>query len=89
MRFEEKQMFEELENAENRVVGLKQLLRSLEADEVSVVYIADDADLSIKKRIMAAVGGKDIHVVDVESMRVLGTICGIDVGAACAGIIKN
>ena len=82
-------MFEELENAENRVVGLTQLLRSLVADEVSVVYIADDADLSIKERIMAAVGGKDIHVVDVESMRALGTVCGIDVGAACAGIIKN
>lgn len=82
-------MIEKLKNAKNRVVGLKQLLRGLEADEIGVVYLADDADGSLKTRVLEAIGGRDISVVRVESMRVLGTECEIDVGAACAGIIKN
>ena len=75
-------MFEELENAENKVVGLKQLLRGLAADEVVMVYIADDADGHVKEQILSAIGEKEIHVVNVESMRELGIRCGIDVAAA-------
>ncbi|MEF9987554.1 MAG: ribosomal L7Ae/L30e/S12e/Gadd45 family protein [Christensenella sp.] len=82
-------MFEKLENAPNKVVGLKQLLRGLLNDEVTTVYIADDADDDLKKRVMEAIGEKDIHIVSVESMLELGTACGIDVGAACAAILKN
>lgn len=82
-------MIEELKNAANKVVGLKQLLRGLEADEIGAVYIADDADEALKERIMEAIGGKEIHVIYVETMRLLGDECGIDVGAACAGILKN
>ncbi len=82
-------MYEELKNAENKVVGLKQLLRGLDADEVVLVYIADDADVHVKEQILAAIGEKDIHVVNVDSMRELGAQCGIDVAAACAAILKN
>ncbi|MEG2188204.1 MAG: ribosomal L7Ae/L30e/S12e/Gadd45 family protein [Christensenella sp.] len=82
-------MFEKLENAPNKVVGLKQLLRGLLNDEVTTVYIADDADDDLKKRVMEAIGEKDIHIVSVESMLELGTACGIDVGADCAAILKN
>ena len=82
-------MFEELKNAENKVVGLKQLLRRLAADDVSVVYIADDADRHVKEQILTAIGEKDIHIVNVESMRELGEQCGIDVSAACAAILNN
>ena len=82
-------MFEELENAENKVVGLKQLLRGLAADEVVMVYIADDADGHVKEQILSAIGEKEIHVVNVESMREMGIRCGIDVAAACAAILKN
>lgn len=82
-------MIEKLKNAKNKVVGLKQLLRGMEADEIGVIYLADDADGPLKERVLEAIDGKDICVVRVESMRVLGMECGIDVGAACAGIIKN
>ena len=82
-------MYDELKNAENKVVGLKKLLRGLDADDVSAVYIADDAEEHIKERILEAIGEQDIHVVYVESMRELGRQCGIEVSAACAAIIKN
>ncbi len=82
-------MCHELKSAENKVVGLKQLLRGLEADEVLAVYIADDAEEHVKERILSAVGEKDVHIVYVQSMRDLGNACGIDVPASCAAIIKN
>lgn len=82
-------MYEELKNAENKVVGLKQLLRSLEAEEVLSVYLADDADEHVKERVLQAIGEKEVHIVNVETMEELGDVCGIDVRAACAAIIDN
>ncbi len=81
-------MHEELIDAENRIVGLKQLLKELEGDCVERVYIADDADVHIKGKIRKAIGDRDIATVGVESMDMLGEICEIDVGAACAAILK-
>ena len=82
-------MYEELKNAENKVVGLKQLLRSLEAKEALCVYLADDAEEHVKDRILRAIGEMEVHIVNVETMKELGEVCGIDVCAACAAIIEN
>ena len=82
-------MYEELKNAKNRVVGLKQLLRHLEAGEVLTVYVADDAEGHVKERILDAIGEKEIHMVNVDTMEELGQVCGIEVPAACAAIIEN
>lgn len=81
-------MYEELESAPNRIVGLKQLLRELENETVQRIYIADDADLHVKGKIRKAVNGRAIEIIGVDSMEMLGGICGIDVGAACAAILK-
>ena len=82
-------MHEELKNAENRVVGLKQLLRELEACTVDCVYVAEDADEHVKRKIAEAIGGREIQVVSVPTMEELGSVCGIDVSAACAAILKQ
>ncbi|WP_066649187.1 ribosomal L7Ae/L30e/S12e/Gadd45 family protein [Christensenella timonensis] len=82
-------MYEELKNAENRVVGLKQLLRSLEEGAVLTVYLADDAEEHVKERVLHAIGEMEVHIVNVETMKELGEVCGIDVRAACAAIIEN
>lgn len=82
-------MHDELKNAENKVVGLKQLLRELEADTVACVYIAGDAEEHVREKITEAIGAKEIHVVFVDTMEELGGVCGIDVSAACAAILKQ
>ncbi|MEG0250993.1 MAG: ribosomal L7Ae/L30e/S12e/Gadd45 family protein [Christensenellaceae bacterium] len=82
-------MYDELKNAKNRVVGLKQLLRGLENDEILTAYIADACDKQVKNKVLHAIGDKNIHVVFVDTMKELGQVCGIDVCAACAAIIKN
>ena len=74
-----------------RVVGTKQVLRALEAGTLGVVYVAADAERSIRERIEAACalhGGKAmLNSVNgkAESMRAVGAACGLVVGAACAG----
>lgn len=78
-----------LEAAENRVVGLKQLLRELEADNVACIYMADDAEAHVKGKVRRALAGRDIAVVAVDNMDDLGAKCGIKVGAACAAILKE
>lgn len=67
----------------SRIVGMKQVLRALEADEV-----AADAETRIRERVEAACAAHAVEVRHVPSMRELGRMCGIDVGAACAGEMR-
>jgi len=81
-------MYEELKSTKNRVVGLKQSLKELNTGSVAQIYIADDADIHIKGKVRKAAGDSDTPIVSVESMDMLGEICGINVRAACAAILK-
>lgn len=72
-----------------RVVGTKQLLKKLALDEVSVLYLAKDAQKKIKDQLLPAARGKDVSIVEVESMDALGKMCGIAVGSAAAGRLRQ
>lgn len=82
-------MYDNLKNATNRVVGFKQLMRELDAGTVQCVYVAEDAEDHLKEKIHGAVEGKDIKVCRTGTMRELGDVCGIEVNAACAAILKE
>lgn len=82
-------LYKELKTAENRLVGTKQVLRAIAADEIRVLYIAKDADAGIKDRILSAAEGRDISVVYADNMRELGDICGIEVCTACAAVKRQ
>ncbi len=79
-------MYKELETAKNKLVGTKQVLRALAADEVAVIYIAKDADGAIQEKILKA--AESVQVIYADSMQALGEHCGIDVRTACAAIKK-
>lgn len=78
----------DLEKEKNKVVGTKQSLKAIKNGEAKVVFIAEDVDLPIKKKIMNAVNDNNVPVEIVESKLKLGRACGIDVSAACAVILK-
>lgn len=44
--------------AKEKVVGLKETLRALQNDKVSAVYLANDVDESLLRRVKAALQGK-------------------------------
>lgn len=81
-------MYKELETAKNKLVGTKQILRALAAEEIAVLYIANDADDAIKEKILAAASG-GMEIIYADSMQALGECCGIDVRTACAAIKKE
>ena len=82
-------MLSELSDAERRIVGTKQLLRALDAGKVARAYVARDADPFLTKRVMDRCYDMNIPCLEVESMKALGLACGIDVGAAAAGVQRR
>jgi len=74
-------MFTEQERAA-LAVGLKQTLKSI-PNGVYRVYIAKDTPYDIVDKIKAVYSGE---LIETESMRELGQMCGIDVKASCAAI---
>lgn len=73
---------------ENRLVGAKEVRRALESSEAQVVYIAKDAEERVVLDIKNKCANKEIPIVYVESMAKLGRICGININAAVAAIVK-
>ena len=78
-----------LKDADKRVVGMKQVLRFAEAGNLQKIYIAGDTDKAVFDQIITAANRSDIEVCLVASKELLGKACGIQVNAACAGIIEN
>lgn len=71
-----------------RVVGFKQTLKAIQAEEAEMVYLAKDADERVTGPIRKECLNKGINIVEVESMAELGRACSIEVGAAVAGVMK-
>src|SRR5690554_4901294 len=71
----------------HKVVGAKQKLKALENGQARLIYVAKDADRHVLQGIMELSNRSGIKIVEVATMAELGEACGIDVGAAVAGII--
>jgi len=82
-------MPERLRGATNKVVGTKQTLRAIEGGKAKVVYIADDAEERVVAKVKELCACMGIETVHVPTMKELGEICGIEVGAASAALIDQ
>ena len=78
----------DIDNRRLKVVGMKQVLRALETDQLECVYIAMDADHKIRSAVDEAARERSVQRVYVSAMKELGSACGIQVGAATAGILR-
>lgn len=70
------------------LVGVKQTSRAISEGKALKVYIANDAEQHVVRRVIEMSKDADVQVVRVETMKELGRICKIDVGAATAVLIK-
>ena len=77
-----------LKNAKRKLVGTKRAYRALKEDQVSVCYVARDAEPRVTEPLRRQCTEKGLEIVYVDSMKQLGRYCGIDVGAAVAAILK-
>ncbi len=76
------------DHLQNAVVGTKQVLKALEAGALGRVFIALDTEPYLQDRLRAVCEEYGMAVETVNTMRELGVLCGIEVGAACAGVRK-
>lgn len=70
------------------LVGSKQTLKAIANNQAKMIFLAKDIDQPLKKEILEAVNNNNIPFEIVESKDELGRICGIDVSAASAALLK-
>lgn len=70
------------------VIGKKQTLRALLKNEAEKVYISKDADFHVTEPIVDVCKEYGVEIIYFDNMRELGTVCGIDVNAAAAAVLK-
>lgn len=78
----------DLSDPKRRVAGLKQVLRLSQQRGLSKVYIAKDADEEIISRVRQLCEEHGIPCDMTYSMHQIGIACEIEVGSACAGVLK-
>lgn len=81
-------MVHELSGPE-RVAGLKQVMRYARESALEKVYIAKDADEDITAKLKAECEKHKIAYDMSLTMHQIGTACEIEVGSACAGVMKS
>ncbi|KPU42639.1 ribosome-associated protein L7Ae-like protein [Oxobacter pfennigii] len=72
-----------------KVVGVKQTCKYIKIGKVISVYLAKDADHKIIQPIEELCRQNNVEPIFVNSMKELGYMCGIDVGAATAALINE
>lgn len=72
-----------------KVVGIKQTAKALKSNLGSKLYVAKDADIKLLEPILKLAADKSLEIEEVDTMKELGVLCGIDVSAATALIIKE
>lgn len=72
-----------------KTVGLNQTLKALEEGKIARVYLAEDAEDKIRTKVTLSCMKEDVEIISIESMKLLGKACGIDVKSAVCGILKD
>lgn len=75
--------------SKNRVVGIKQTLKALKNNEVSKLYVAKNAEKKVIAPVVNLANENSIEIEYIDTMRELGKLCGIDVGAASVAMLKD
>jgi large subunit ribosomal protein L7A len=78
---------ERLRAAPQRAIGTNQTAKAIDRGRARVVFVARDADRRVTEPVLRAARERGVDVVEVDSMIILGRVCGIAVGAAVAAIL--
>ncbi|GAA0779669.1 MULTISPECIES: ribosomal L7Ae/L30e/S12e/Gadd45 family protein [Clostridium] len=70
-----------------KVVGVKQTAKALKNNLGCKLYVAKDADSKLLEPILKLAADRSLEIIEIDTMKELGVLCGIDVSAATALII--
>ncbi|MEH7235961.1 50S ribosomal protein L7ae-like protein [Bacillus sp. JJ1562] len=80
--------YEKVSQAKKIIIGTKQAVKAIQADEVSEIVVAEDADRRVINKVLQLAEEQHIPISKVDSMKKLGKACGIEVGASAVAIIN-
>ncbi len=80
-------MFNEAER-KNLKIGFKEVMSVISKNCAARVVIAENCDDKIKVPLLQAAKETGVQAEYVETTKALGKLCGIDVGASCAAVVK-
>jgi large subunit ribosomal protein L7A len=81
--------YEKVKQAKKISIGTKKATRMVELGKVSEVFVAKDADPRLTIRMVNLCKKMGVEVTYVDSMKMLGKACGIEVGAAVAAVVNE
>lgn len=81
-------MLEQL-SSKDKVVGLKQVRRAVDAGRAGHVFLARDADPRLTEPLESRCRGAGIPITGEHTMAQLGRACGIDVATAAAALLAK
>ncbi len=73
----------------SRVVGTKQTMKALQGQQVSQLFVAEDAQEKQVRPLIELAESRKIPVVYVPSMMELGIACDVEVKTATAALIAT
>ena len=76
-------------NRGKKVVGFKQTRKAVRRGSAAAVFLAEDADPVMTGALAALCREHRVSVAPVSTMRQLGALCGIAVGACAAALLKE
>ena len=68
--------------------GLRTTLRAIESGKAAKVFIAQDADVFVRRRAQEAPNSQSVPYEYVPTMKELGDCCGLAIQTACAALLK-
>ena len=81
--------YEKVKQAESLTIGAKQATKYVELGKADEVFVAKDADPRITARMVSLCKKMGVRVTYVDSKKLLGKACGIEVSAAIAAIVNE
>ncbi|WP_027365857.1 ribosomal L7Ae/L30e/S12e/Gadd45 family protein [Desulfotruncus alcoholivorax] len=81
--------YKRIHAAKGKTVGTKQTIKAIKKNLALVVYVADNAESHVIDPIIRACEEKKIPYIRVDSMKLLGKACGINVECATAAITEE
>ncbi|MCZ8517253.1 ribosomal L7Ae/L30e/S12e/Gadd45 family protein [Paenibacillus filicis] len=81
--------YDKVKQAAKITIGTKQATKVVEQGKAAEVFVAKDADPRITIKMINLCKKMGVKVTYVESMKMLGKACGIEVGAAIAAVANE
>jgi large subunit ribosomal protein L7A len=81
--------YDKVKQAMNLSIGMKQATKAVELGKAAEVFVAKDADPRLTIKMVNLCKKMGVQLTYVDSMKLLGKACGIEVGAAVAAVVNE